>query len=75
MKTIETTITVTPERKATLQLPDDISPGLHHVVLVLESQAEEKIKRAPLVFPIDHYGPWPDTLSLRREDLYDESGR
>jgi hypothetical protein len=75
MKTIETTVTVTPERKITLQLPDDVSPGLHRVVLVLENQPPVQTKRAPLVFPIDHYGPWPDALSLRREDLYDESGR
>ena len=31
--------------------------------------------RPPLDFPVDDYGPWPERLSLRREDLYDDDGR
>lgn len=26
---------------------------------------------APLNFPVDDLGPWPEGLSLRREDMYD----
>ncbi len=26
-------------------------------------------------FPVDDVGPWPEGLSLRREDMYDDDGR
>ncbi len=28
-----------------------------------------------LDFPVDDLGPWPDGLSLRREDMYGNDGR
>ena len=28
-----------------------------------------------LDFPVDDLGPWPEGLSLRREDLYGDDGR
>jgi len=28
-----------------------------------------------LDFPVDHLGKWPEDLSLRREDMYDDDGR
>ena len=28
-----------------------------------------------LDFPVDDPGPWPDGLSLRREDMYGDDGR
>jgi hypothetical protein len=34
-----------------------------------------KEKRPPLNFPVDSYGSWPENLSLRREDIYNECGR
>jgi hypothetical protein len=43
-----------------------------------EAEAEwllEKAARPLLDFPVDYYGPWPENLSLRREDLYDDWGR
>ena len=29
----------------------------------------------PLDFPVDDLGPWPEDLSLRREDMYGDDGR
>jgi hypothetical protein len=29
----------------------------------------------PLDFPVDDLGPWPEGLSLRREDIYGDDGR
>jgi len=29
----------------------------------------------PLDFPVDNLGPWPEGLSLRREDMYGDDGR
>ena len=31
--------------------------------------------REPLNFPVDDLGPWPEGLSLRREDMYGDDGR
>ena len=31
--------------------------------------------REPLDFPVDDLGPWPEGLSLRREDMYGDDGR
>ena len=74
MKAIETTATVTSDGKITLQLPLDISPGEHQVVVIideksLEEKQERKEKRPPLDFPVHNCGLIPENLSLRREDI------
>lgn len=80
MKTIEITATVTEDGKLTVQLPSDIPPGEHQIVLVIDEKpvpekSSTQKKRPPLNFPVDNYGPWPANLSLRREDMYGEWGR
>lgn len=80
MKAIATTVIVTADGKITLQLPPDIAPGEHQVVLVIDEQSVPpklvtKKERPPLNFPVHDVGPWPANLSLRREDMYDEWGR
>lgn len=75
MKTIETTVLVTPDGTVTLQLPEDIPPGEHRIVVVIDEQPIDRENRPPLKFPVDRYGPWPEDLSLRREDMYGEWGR
>lgn len=72
MRTIETIATIEPDGKLILQLPLDIPPGEHRIVLVIGEQLSVKPTRPPLDFPVDDYGPWPANLSLRREDLYDD---
>jgi hypothetical protein len=42
MRTIETTATITPDGQLILQIPADISPGKHRIVLVIEEQLEEE---------------------------------
>ena len=75
MRMIETTVTVTEEGKMTIQLPQDIAPGEHQVVIVIEEQPIKKEMQSLADFPVRDYGPWPANLSLRREDMYDEWGR
>lgn len=75
MKTITATAIVTPDGKITLQLPPDIPPGAHQVVLVIDEQPMKKEKRPPLDFPTISVGSWPADLSLRREDMYGDDGR
>jgi hypothetical protein len=49
MRTIETTATVTKDGKMTIQIPPDIEPGEHKVVLVIEEQLVKKETRPPLI--------------------------
>jgi hypothetical protein len=76
MRTLELIGQVEPDGLLTLQLPADIPPGAHQIVLVIDDRPVTP--RAPQSlddFPVDDYGPWPEGLSLRREDLYGEWGR
>ena len=75
MRTIETVATVTPERTVTIQLPPEVKPGEHKVVLVIEEVTERKAARRRLKLPKYSVGPWPEGLSLRREDMYGDDGR
>lgn len=75
MRTIETTAIVTEDGKLTMQAPPDIAPGEHRVVVVIEESSGARRNRLPLDFPVHDSGPWPDGLSLRREDMYDDWGR
>lgn len=80
MLTIDATATVTPDGLITVAIlpeavPPGISPGQHRVVLLIEEATAPRKERPPLNFPVDSYGSWPDDLSLRREDMYDDWGR
>lgn len=75
MRTIETTATVAEDGKLTMQIPPDIEPGEHKVVIVIEEQPVKKETPPLLDFPVISVGSWPENLSLRREDMYDEWGR
>ncbi len=75
MKVVQTQIVVGEHGRASLQLPPDIVPGEHHVVIVLEENTDDQVRTRLLDFPIDSFGLWPRNLSLRREDLYHDWGR
>ena len=72
MRTIETTATVNEEGQLTVQVPREIPPGEHRVVVVIEERLADKREQLPDDFPVIHVGSWPADLSLRREDMYDE---
>lgn len=71
MKTIETTVTITPQRQLHLQqqLPVDLLPGNYRVVLIIDNQPLVETERPPLNFPVADYGPWPEGLSLSRTEM------
>jgi hypothetical protein len=75
MRTIETTATVTEEGTLTVQVPPSIPPGSHRVVIVIGEPVGEASERPPLDLPVHDSGPWPEGLSLRREDMYGDWGR
>jgi hypothetical protein len=66
MKTISTKAVIGPDRVLTVQLPADVAPGEHEVVVVLNGAAEALAVTGP---------PYPfreSDLSVRfsREELY-----
>lgn len=75
MKTIEATVEIPDDGRLTLQLPPDAPRGRRRIVLVVEEQPGDRPVASLADFPIVDVGPWPEGLSLRREDLYDERGR
>lgn len=75
MRTIETTATVEPGGILTVRVPPDVPEGDHHVVIVIEEQPLPDQSAGLDDFPVLDVGPWPEGLSLRREDVYDDWGR
>jgi len=80
MKTIETDVLVTQDGRIRidLKLPREIPPGRHRAVVVLDERPVSmpaKIEGSLADFPVHDPGPWPETLSLRRADLYGENER
>lgn len=75
MRSIATTGTVAPDGTLTAQVPADVPPGEHRIVVMVEEEPNAEA-RPPLDLPppLD-FGPWPEGLSLRREDMYDDWGR
>ena len=74
MKTIETTAVIGEDRILQVQLPQDVTPGRHHVAVVIDEPSAPTSKTLD-DFPTIDVGPWPDGLSLRREDMYGDDGR
>jgi hypothetical protein len=76
MKTIRTTAVVDADHRATIQMPEDVAPGEHRVLVVIEGEASEGPASKTLVdFPVIDVGRWPEGLSLRREEMYGDDGR
>ena len=55
------------------RVPSDLAPGEYEAVIVI-SEKEQRTKPSMKDFPVDH-GPWDDSISLRREDMYGDDGR
>lgn len=74
MKTLETMAVIGEDRILTVQLPQDITPGIHQVAVVIGEPLAPRSKTLD-DFPTIDVGPWPLELSLRREDMYGDDGR
>lgn len=74
MRTIQTRLTVDEDGQIILSPQPHLTPGVYDGVLVLEEKPAEHA-RQPLRFPVIDIGPWPEDLSLRREDMYGDNGR
>jgi hypothetical protein len=73
--TIETVVDVSPQGNATLKLPPSIAPGQHRALITICDKPEASDQTDELDLPVYDVGPWPENLSLRREDMYGDWGR
>ncbi len=76
MKTIQTTILVDAEGKATIQLPADVAPGPHRVSMTIDAPPPPARPFRGEDLP-RHDIPWPFAPgeTFRREELYGGDGR
>jgi hypothetical protein len=73
MKAITATANVGPDRVLTVQLPPEVPPGRHEVIVILNGAGTRPGPLEP--WPRHDGVAWPAGLSLRREDLYGDDGR
>ncbi len=59
MRTIETILTVDERGMARLQMPPDITPGAHKVVMVIGEELAQRPQGDVTTFPRHDIGPWP----------------
>jgi hypothetical protein len=74
MRTIETTAVVTPEHTLTIQLPADVPPGTHQVVVIIGGLEPAGTKRWLNLKPYN-IGLVDPNFTFRREDLYGDGDR
>lgn len=78
MTVITTRIRVAEDSTFSGQAPaGQVPPGEHEVAITVATTATLKRPGKPFTmenFPIDD-GPWDDSISLRREDVYGDDGR
>lgn len=75
MRTVEAEGIVTPDGHLSVRVPPDIAPGQHRVVVVIEEQPTPSTREKLPELAVFHVGAWPENLSLRREDMYDDRVR
>ena len=77
MTEIRTRVLVGPDRRISGTAPAAVPPGEHEITIIFARPIRERPEEPFDVdaLPTHDLGPWPEGLSLRREDMYDEDGR
>jgi hypothetical protein len=77
MSDIRTRIHVDADHTITGVAPPDVPPGDHEITITVPPLARQPAKKPFDVndLPNVDLGPWPEGLSLRREDIYGDDGR
>jgi hypothetical protein len=77
MRALTVTAMVRADHTLTVQVPADIPPGMHQVVVVLQEEAPSS-RREPLFAnwpPPHNVGPADPACTYRRENMYGDDGR
>jgi hypothetical protein len=76
MRALTVTAVVRPDHTLTVQVPADIPPGTHQVVVVLQEDASPPRRdRFTADWPVHQSGPVDANMTFRREDIYGDDGR
>ena len=76
MKMIETIAIVGDDRKLTVQLPPDVAPGPHQVVVVVDGPPSQRPHSWTMAdWPMHDATLVNPHFSMRREELYGDDGR
>lgn len=78
MTVITAHIRVAPDHTISGVAPEGVPPGDHTVTIQLLERPPRQEPVLPFdvnALPVHDFGPWPENLSLRREDIYGEDGR
>lgn len=78
MTQIHTRIRVGDDHRISGVAPPDVPPGEHEATINLAPVPQRQLPTRKFNvddLPKHDLGPWPEGLSLRREDMYDEDGR
>ena len=75
MKSITYTATVNREHKATIDLPNDIPPGVYTLRVYVEEKPLQAIENPFQGLPTVRAWDRLMDVSLRREDIYGDDGR
>jgi hypothetical protein len=74
MRTIHLMTDVGADRRVVVQLPPEVEPGPHQLIVVVDEAASNgRHVSEEVPWPTHDVGPWPEDLSTRREDLYDDT--
>ncbi len=76
MKAIETTAVVGDDRKLTVQLPHNVTPGLHQIVVIVDGPHSEGSRPWTMdEWPVHDAGLVDPNFTMRREGLYGDDER
>ena len=75
MRAIEAIGTVQDDGMLLVPVPSDIEPGRHRVVVVIDQLATMPKRRPTLRLGRYNVALVDPTMTFRREDIYDDSGR
>lgn len=76
MTVITTRITVSPDGAISTATP--LPAGEYIASITIHGQPARQLPTLPFdidALPVHDLGPWPEGLSLRREDMYGDDGR
>jgi len=68
IKSFSVRVHITPDGQTLISTITDFPPGEYDAVLVIEDH-QPKMPNIALNLPMVDLGPWPEHLSLHREDL------
>ena len=78
MAEIRTRVLVGPEHRISGTAPAAVPPGEHEATITVAPALSRQRVDEPFdidALSIHDLGPWPEGLSLRRENIYDEDGQ